>query len=168
MVRGDETARPDAWTQTTWTGSFALNCLRPCVWRCVCAARLTRPRKSCRRSFRGDCAFRTWFFRIVANVARDRVRAPPGAQELIDDPVDSRATSGPQRVLEQETAQRIAQEVSCLPPRQREVLVLVAYENHSIAEAAAVLGATEQNVRTNLHLARARLRERLARHLSDR
>ena len=120
------------------------------------------------RSFRGDCAFRTWFFRIVANVARDRVRAPPGAQELIDDPVDSRATSGPQRVLEQETAQRIAQEVSCLPPRQREVLVLFAYENHSIAEAAAVLGATEQNVRTNLHLARARLRERLASHLSDR
>lgn len=119
------------------------------------------------RSFRGDSSFRTWFFRIVVNVARDRVRAPPATQELIDDPVDSRATSPSQRVLEQETAQRIAQEVSRLPQRQREVLVLIAYENQSIAEAAAVLGATEQNVRTNLHLARARLREKLARHLSD-
>lgn len=119
------------------------------------------------RSFRGDSSFRTWFFRIVVNVARDRVRAPPATQELIDDPVDSRATSPSQRVLEQETAQRIAQEVSRLPQRQREVLVLVAYENHTIAEAAAVLGATEQNVRTNLHLARTRLREKLARHLSD-
>lgn len=119
------------------------------------------------RSFRGDSSFRTWFFRIVVNVARDRVRAPPATQELIDDPVDSRATSGPQRVLEQETAQRIAQEVSRLPQRQREVLILVAYENHSIGEAAVVLGVTEQNVRTNLHLARARLRERLVRYLSD-
>lgn len=118
------------------------------------------------RNFRGDCAFRTWFFRIVVNVARDRARAPP-AGELLDDPVDSRTASPPQLVLEQETAQQISQEVSRLPQRQREVLILIAYENHSIAEAAEVLGATEQNVRTNLHLARARLRERLARHLSN-
>jgi len=42
---------------------------------------------------------------------------------------------------------------------------LVAYEQMDQADVAKVLGVSEQNVRTNLHLARERLRQRLARYL---
>ncbi|HEX4795278.1 MAG TPA: sigma-70 family RNA polymerase sigma factor [Humisphaera sp.] len=117
------------------------------------------------RSFRGDSSFRSWFFRIIVNVSRDRSRSARADQELVDDPVDARAADPPGQLIDQEIAREIAREVSRLPDRQREVLVLVAYENHSISEAATVLETNEQNVRTNLHLARRRLRERLARHL---
>ena len=48
---------------------------------------------------------------------------------------------------------------------QREVLVLIAYEGHSIAEAAGVLEISEQNVRTTLHLAREKLRTQLTPYL---
>ena len=61
----------------------------------------------------------------------------------------------------------MARLVSSLPPRQREVLVMVAYEQMTTADVAAALGVTEHNVRANLHAARARLRERLAPYLAE-
>jgi RNA polymerase sigma-70 factor (ECF subfamily) len=66
-----------------------------------------------------------------------------------------------------ELAELTAQLVSALPPRQREVLVLIAYESLSAPEAAAVLGISHQNVRTCLHLARERLRQQLAPYLGE-
>jgi DNA-directed RNA polymerase specialized sigma24 family protein len=70
-------------------------------------------------------------------------------------------------MLDRETGELVAREVERLPQRQREVLVLIAYENHRISEAAAVLELSEQNVRTNLHLARQKLRPRLSKHLPE-
>jgi RNA polymerase sigma-70 factor (ECF subfamily) len=61
----------------------------------------------------------------------------------------------------------VASAVSNLPPRQREVLVLIAFESLAPADAAAALGITEQNLRTTLHLARAALRRRLEPYLSE-
>ena len=57
--------------------------------------------------------------------------------------------------------------VGMLPPRQREVLVLSVYEEQSSAEIAVMLGISEQNVRTNLHLGREKLRELLAPFVSE-
>jgi len=55
-----------------------------------------------------------------------------------------------------------------LPPRQREVLVLTAYEQLRPGEVAEVLGISESSVHANLHYARARLREELAPYLSEK
>jgi RNA polymerase sigma-70 factor (ECF subfamily) len=52
--------------------------------------------------------------------------------------------------------------VSALPPRQREVLVLVAYEGLGPSEAAGMLGISESNARANLAHARQRLKQQLA------
>lgn len=60
----------------------------------------------------------------------------------------------------------IANRVSSLPPKQREALVLVAFENMSISDAAEVLEMTETNVRVNLFHARQRLKQDLAEYLS--
>jgi RNA polymerase sigma-70 factor (ECF subfamily) len=49
-----------------------------------------------------------------------------------------------------------------LPAAEREVLLLVAWEQLTPAEAAAVLGVPQGTVRSRLHRARAALRPLLA------
>jgi RNA polymerase sigma-70 factor, ECF subfamily len=62
----------------------------------------------------------------------------------------------------------IANRVSSLPPRQREVMVLSAYEGLSPKEIAGLLGITEANVHATLGVARERLRKELAPYFAER
>jgi RNA polymerase sigma factor (sigma-70 family) len=122
------------------------------------------------QSFKGQSKFTTWFYAIVINCFRDRVAATPRVARLHDD-VDglTDSTTDPaHHAQSREFGEIVASEVSRLPPRQREVLVLSAYEQMPADQIAAVLEITEQNVRTQLHLARERLRERLAKHVGIR
>jgi RNA polymerase sigma-70 factor (ECF subfamily) len=120
-------------------------------------------------SFRGQSAFRTWLFQIVVNVFRDRLRARAGPAALDDanDPADVRTVEPIVAMQARELAETVAVCVSSLPPRQREVLVLVAYEQLTTQQAAAVLGITDGNARTTLHLAREALKKRLAPYLAE-
>lgn len=78
-------------------------------------------------SFRGEAAFRTWLFQIVVNAFRDRLRRP--RMDSLDEEVDDRRGAGPaETALQDELGELVAQKVSGLPPRQREVLVLTMYE----------------------------------------
>lgn len=122
------------------------------------------------RTFRGESAFRTWLFQVVVNAFRDHrtaraVAAGRGAGDgLPDELPDTRpgARSPSERASAAEQGERVARLVSSLPPRQREVLVLHAYEGLSPAEIAAALGLSDSNVRANLSFARQRMRELLA------
>ena len=123
-------------------------------------------------TFRGESTFRTWFFQVIVNAFRDRLRAERGERdERAGKPHRPAAStrqrsSDPSREAEhRELGEIVARAVGKLPPRQREVLVLSAYEQLSSAEIAVVLEMTEQNVRTTLHLARERLRTKLAKYL---
>jgi RNA polymerase sigma-70 factor (ECF subfamily) len=114
------------------------------------------------KSFRGDAQFRTWLFRIVVNAFRDWAAPRPVPERLEADPPDRRAGDPCSEAAAAELGRRIAERVSALPPRQREVLVLVSYEGLSPREVAEVLGITEANVHATLHVARKRLRRELA------
>jgi RNA polymerase sigma-70 factor (ECF subfamily) len=114
------------------------------------------------RTFRQQAQFRTWLFRIVINVFRDRTPTRLAPTSLATDVVDGRVADPAARLLSAELSQLVAARVSALPPRQREVLVLVAYEGHSPREAAELLGISEASVYSNLSVARQRLREELA------
>jgi RNA polymerase sigma-70 factor (ECF subfamily) len=120
-------------------------------------------------TFRGEAAFRTWFFRIVINVFRDRLRASPTEGIPIDenqtDLIDRTETGPPQTAMAAELAQLIAKEVSRLPSRQREVLVLIVFEGLSAREVAVIVGISEANVHSTLSAARTRLKTRLAPYL---
>jgi RNA polymerase sigma-70 factor (ECF subfamily) len=120
-------------------------------------------------SFGGKSTFRTWFFQIIVNAFRDDLdrravrRTDPLPAELPDRP-----GRDPASIAEAaETGRLVADAVSSLPPRQREVMVLHTYEQLTDAEIAAVLAMNPQNVRTTLHLARQRIRELLRPFLSD-
>lgn len=119
------------------------------------------------RSFRAESSFRTWLFQIIVNSFRDRLRRRAVPEELPDWPADPRGTDPAAGLVGEELATLVARHVSGLPPRQREVLVLVAYEGMTAAQTAELLRISEQNVRVNLHLARQRLKQLLAPYLSE-
>ena len=118
------------------------------------------------RTFRGESTFRTWLFRILINVFRDWLRRRTlTVIGLDDETLDVRTAQPHEAALADELAALVAAEVSRLPPRQREVLVLIAFERLSTSETAAIVGISEQNVHATLSAARARLKQRLAPYL---
>jgi RNA polymerase sigma-70 factor (ECF subfamily) len=136
-------------------------------------------------SGRGGATFRTWLFQVVVNAFRDRLERAGRRQDvgaggesgdagrgtnhhpLTEHLPDPRAPDPAAAAEAGELGALAARFVSDLPPRQREVLVLCAYENLSALEVADVLGISHQNVRTCLHLARERLRQQLAPYLGE-
>jgi RNA polymerase sigma-70 factor (ECF subfamily) len=120
------------------------------------------------RTFRGESEFRTWLLRIVINAFRDRAaqRSPP--QTLPEEIGDPRSVDPPAAAMEAELGRLIALRIARLPRRQREVLVLVAYEGLAPREVAGLLGISESNVHATLHVARERLRRELAPYLLER
>lgn len=123
------------------------------------------------KSFRGDAAFRTWFFRIVINVFRDHrtdaaaVSAAP-IDESQSDFVDT-AVQPPGAAMAAELGELVAREISRLPARQREVLVLTVYEGLSTRQVADLVGISEANVHSTLWAARSRLKARLAAYFNS-
>jgi RNA polymerase sigma-70 factor (ECF subfamily) len=121
-------------------------------------------------SFRGRSHFRTWFYRIVISAFRDQLaaaaRRPAGG--LIDSLPDPRSEDPSAATMADELRELVARQIAALPARQREVLVLITYEQMQPREAAQVLGMSESNVHVTLHYARARLREQLAPYLTER
>lgn len=120
-----------------------------------------------RRTFAARSRFSTWITRIVINAFRDWISKRPSMEGLCEDMPDSAAASPPVGAEHHELGEVVARMVSSLPPRQREVLVLIVYEQLTSAEAAAALGISQQSVRTNLHHARRRLKRQLRPYLPE-
>jgi len=100
-------------------------------------------------AFRGESAFRTWLFRILINVFRDRLKASRGGMFSIDEgdalPPAGSNSEPPQVAMADELRELIAREISHLPPRQREVLVLTVLEGLSTREVAGIVGISQGN-----------------------
>jgi RNA polymerase sigma-70 factor, ECF subfamily len=120
------------------------------------------------QTFRGESRFQTWLFQIVINCFRNGLGRHDGGEQLRDslEAADDRPEPG-RCAQGRELGELVAREVSNLPPRQREVLVLITYEQMPIRDVATVLGLNEQNVRTHLHYARDTLRRRLRKYLDE-
>ena len=102
---------------------------------------------------------RVWLIRIVWNVVLDRKRRAKTRPETDD--VTELARVLPWKGLSAEqiaaAAQHHAQVLGCidrLPAKERQVLLLSAFEELSSVEIAAVLGITESSVRSRLFRAR--------------
>jgi RNA polymerase sigma-70 factor (ECF subfamily) len=118
-------------------------------------------------SFRHEAQTATWLKRIVINVFRDWAAGKPAAESIGPDFQDRRAANPAAQAQIEELGRLIAARVSALPPRQREVLVLIAYEGLSVEEVANMLDIRPANVHATLHAARRSLRISLAPYLRE-
>ncbi len=109
---------------------------------------------------------RVWLIRIVWNVVLDRKRRAKTRPETDD--VADLARVLPSSGLSAEdiaaAAQHHAHVLTCvdrLPPKERQVLLLSAFEELSSVEIASVLGITESSARSRLFRARNLMAEML-------
>lgn len=109
-------------------------------------------------SWRRGGDMRAWLFSIMHNLHVDQQRQPKSATVALSDelpaPVGTPGPSGSER-LEIRDMQAALQ---MLPAEQREVLLLVALEEMSYEEVAAVLNIPPGTVMSRLSRARERLR----------
>lgn len=102
---------------------------------------------------------RVWLVRIVWNIVLDRKRRAKTRPETDDVAELARVLPADGLSAEQRAAaaQHHAQVLACveqLPAKEREVLMLSAFEELSSVEIASVLGITESSVRSRLFRAR--------------
>jgi RNA polymerase sigma-70 factor (ECF subfamily) len=110
--------------------------------------------------WRGDASFRSWLFRIGANLRKDQFRRDRGRQMVELDDADLPSTADPAGEVEaSETAGRIQRELAELPRLQREVFLLRAQQGMEYDDIAAALGTTPGAARVHYHHAVKRLKE---------
>ena len=107
--------------------------------------------------------FRGWLMRVVRNLCLNRIAALRVRRRVVAESglnvveAASREPSPPQRLERDEQMARLRGLISGLPERQRETLVLYAFEQMSYREIADVLGMPLGTVKTLIHRARAAL-----------
>jgi RNA polymerase sigma-70 factor, ECF subfamily len=111
--------------------------------------------------WRPEALFRTWFYRIVFNLALNRKRRAPFAPlEDAGDPADP-APRADAAMEQRERDRLVARAVAELPARQRSAIALTYGDELSNAEAAAVLGTSVSALETLLVRAKRTLRAKL-------
>jgi RNA polymerase sigma-70 factor (ECF subfamily) len=112
------------------------------------------------RGLRPDTRLRAWLFTVAHNVMVSHARAQQVtfalAAELAERPPPAEPTPF-ESVVQSATQQRIERALAQLPVGHREVILLVALEGLSAAEAGAALGLTPEAVRQRLSRARSML-----------
>ena len=127
-------------------------------------------------TFRGDSAFGSWVYRIVANAAYQKVRGQRRRCEIsLDDVLPtfdedgahaecledwSPKVSDPSRQVAVREALTAA--LDALSADNRTAVILRDVEGFSVAEVAATLGLSIANAKSRVHRARLFLRQRLA------
>jgi RNA polymerase sigma-70 factor (ECF subfamily) len=114
-----------------------------------------------RRKLRDSRAARVWLLRIATNLWTDHVRRGRFQPATIgEEPPCPRPL--PALVSDEREKVRLAlAAMDALPPRQRQVLFLIACENMTNAEVATVLETSEAAVKASLSLARQEIRRKL-------
>jgi RNA polymerase sigma-70 factor (ECF subfamily) len=127
------------------------------------------------KSFKGNSTFSTWVYRITANSALMRLRKKQLPQVSIEDS-DERETPisiadwapGPVEQLLNQEMQRVMDEaIEALPPEFRQVFILRDVEELSNADVAEILDLSVAAVKSRLHRARLKVRNRLAQYFSE-
>lgn len=126
-------------------------------------------------TFRFDCSFHTWLYRIVTNLCLDHLRkrkvrheqaaqAGPadGAVDRMDTLREERVDGDPQRHLfSQQVKQRIEKVLAELTPRERMVFEMRHYQGMRLRAIGEVLGTSEEAAKNCLFRATQKMRAAL-------
>ena len=113
-------------------------------------------------AWEGRSRFSTWFYRVLHNLAIDRMRRLGPAAEALDEALPDPADGPEQATMREQRDARVRAALAALPERQRAAIVLSHYEGRSQTEASAILGISEGALESLLSRARASLRIMLA------
>lgn len=127
------------------------------------------------KSFQGHSTFSTWIYRITANSALMKLRKKQLPTVSIDDADEREApiniadwAPGPvERLMSEETRKAMEDAIEALPPEFRQVFILRDVEELSNAEVADVLDLSVAAVKSRLHRARLKVRNRLAQYFNE-
>jgi RNA polymerase sigma-70 factor (ECF subfamily) len=123
-------------------------------------------------SFRFDCSFHTWLYRIVTNICLDQLRKrkvrkeETAVVETSDGPIDRMETyqeeaaeADPERTMwNRELRQRIESALVGLTPRERMVFELRHYQGLRLRNIGEMLGTTEEAAKNCLFRATQKMR----------
>ncbi len=115
--------------------------------------------------FRGEASVRTRLHRIAVHIARHHLREPRRRRDV---PLDEHAEAASTALVADapvppDLARRLYEHLDALDPAKRIALVLHVIEDRSIAEIAALMGASQAATKSRLFWARRALLRRLRR-----
>jgi RNA polymerase sigma-70 factor, ECF subfamily len=128
-------------------------------------------------SFRFECSFYTWIYRIVTNLCLDHLRkrssryrdltttiSSDGEEEQVLDRIpDQRAGASPERNMASRELRRcIVRAMERLSPRERVVFELKHYHGLRLRTVAGILNTSEGTIKNTLFRATHKLRIQLA------
>ncbi len=122
-------------------------------------------------SYRGECAFSSWLYRIAATVCLDflrrqkRLPQTESADEMAEEdgfaPVDE-SPAPDEALLKAESAKQIREGIDTLPAEMRTVLILYALEGLGYEQIAQATNTSVGTVKSRLNRARQKLAHYLA------
>jgi RNA polymerase sigma-70 factor (ECF subfamily) len=128
-------------------------------------------------SFRFECSFYTWIYRIVSNLCMDYLRRKQVRKEepsvrtssegetfdLFEQVPDERSGASPDReLMRSEMGRRIAMALEKLSPRERMVFEMKHYQGLKLRTIGEALNTTEETAKNTLFRATQKLRAALA------
>jgi RNA polymerase sigma-70 factor (ECF subfamily) len=114
-------------------------------------------------------SFRTYLYAAARNLSLKYFRSygREGAMdELTAEPMAPEQHQPMSQILNDELSGEVQRAVASLPPLQREALILFEYEELSLIEVAAIVGADVGTVKGRLFRAREKLRQELAQYFN--
>jgi RNA polymerase sigma-70 factor (ECF subfamily) len=126
-------------------------------------------------SFRFDCSFSTWLYRIAANLCLDQLRkrrvrrtgpavveTEEGEMDRLEALAESRPLGDPQRAaLNRELRSGIENALNSLTPRERLVFELRHFQGMRLREIGEALGSSEEAAKNCLFRATQKMRQAL-------
>ncbi len=126
-------------------------------------------------SFRFDCSFHTWLYRIVTNLCLDQLRkrkghktessiidTPEGTIDRLESTPETRPHSDPQRsLLSAEIKNKIEATLSGMSARERMVFEMRHYQGMRLRAIGDVLGTSEEAAKNCLFRATQKMRTAL-------
>ena len=128
-------------------------------------------------SFRFECSFYTWMYRIVTNLCLDHLRKKKTRREdspvmvdssgeehsLLDQVADDRSGANPERdLMRRELGGKISNALQQLTPRERMVFELKHYQGLKLRTIGEMLNTTEETAKNTLFRATQKLRGTLS------
>jgi RNA polymerase sigma-70 factor (ECF subfamily) len=130
--------------------------------------------------FRGDAAFSSWLYRVVANRAYEkrrtgRARRLESSLDVVMENLDEHGSSlddwsaNVEEPEQQAGLRRVLTEaIDALPERYRTVILLRDIEGLCVQDVSGIVGISVGSVKSRTHRARLVLRARLSKYFADR